>query len=433
MDPVIISIIALIMFIALLLLGMHIGISLALSGFVGMILFRGMDAALAELKVIPWNTAASFSFSVIPLFMLMGNFAFSSGISGELFDTCYKWLGRFRGGLGYVGIGACSLFHCLCGSATATTATMGMVCLPEMRKYNYKDSFSTSVIAASGAFGLLIPPSVGFIVYATVAQISVGKQFAAGIIPAIVCIILACITVSIVAKRDPNVAPRGAKFTLKERMDSLKGLMGFGILFILVLGGIFSGFISPSEGGAIGAFGAFVIMLIRRRATVAGVVGALKDSMKTTAMIFMIMVGANIFGTFLAMTALPKVIASALSTLGSGYAVLWVIIAIWLVLGMFIDTLPLIIILTPIFWPVVELMQWNPYWFGIIMVMCMLIGLITPPVGMSVYVIAGISKTPIMTVFKGSVPFIICLVIALIVLVYVPSLSTWLPSVTAAM
>jgi len=421
------------MFIALLLLGMHIGISLALAGFVGMIMFRGMDAALAELKVIPWNTAASFSFSVIPLFMLMGNFAFSSGISGELFDTCYKWLGRFRGGLGYVGIGACSLFHCLCGSATATTATMGMVCLPEMRKYNYKDSFSTSVIAASGAFGLLIPPSVGFIVYATVAQISVGKQFAAGIIPAIVCIVLASITVSIVAKRSPDVAPRGGVFSLKERMDSLKGLLGFGILFILVLGGIFSGFINPSEGGAIGAFGAFVIMLIRRRATVAGVVGALKDSMKTTAMIFMIMVGANIFGTFLAMTALPKVIASALSTLGSGYAILWVIIVIWLILGMFIDTLPLIIILTPIFWPVVELMQWNPYWFGIIMVMCMLIGLITPPVGMSVYVIAGISKTPIMTVFKGSIPFIICLVIALIILVYIPSLSTWLPSVTAAM
>ena len=433
MTPVVISIIAVAVFLALLLLGMHIGMALAIGGFVGMFVYRGFDAALAELKTVPWNTAASFSFAVIPLFMLMGNFAFASGISGELFDTCYKWLGRFRGGLGFASIGACSLFHCLCGSATATTATMGMVCLPEMRKYNYKDSFSTGVIASSGAFGLLIPPGVGFIVYATVAELSVGKQFAAGIVPAIICIGLACVTVVLVARRDPDAAPRSREFTLREKFASLKGLVGFGVLFVIVLGGIFSGFISPSEGGAIGAFGSFVIMVLRKRATKAGILAALKDSMKTTAMIFMIMIGAKIFGTFLAMTGLPKALAASLATLGSGYAALWVIIALWLVLGCFIDSLPLIIILTPIFWPLVVLMNWNGYWFGIIMVMCMLIGLITPPVGMSVYVMAGVSKTPIGTVFKGSMPFLVSLVVALVILVYLPGLSTWLPSITSAM
>ena len=433
MDPIIVSIVAIAVFLVLLILGTHIGMALAIGGFVGAIMLRGMDSALSELKTVPWNTAGTFSFAVIPLFMLMGNFAFSSGISSELFDTCYKWLGRFRGGLGFAAIGACSLFHCLCGSATATTATMGMVCLPEMRKYNYKDSFSTGVIASSGAFGLLIPPGVGFIVYATIAELSVGKQFAAGILPAILCILLASITVVIVAKRDPEAAPPSRAFSLREKLDSLKGLVGFGILFVVVLGGIFSGFINPSEGGAIGAFGSLIIMIIRKRATFATIWSALKDSMKTTAMIFMIMIGAKVFGVFLAMTGLPKALATSLGSLGSGYAVLWIIIALFLVLGCFVDSLPLIIILTPIFWPLVEAMNWNGYWFGIIMVMCMLIGLITPPVGMSVYVMAGVSKTPLGTVFKGSMPFLVSLIVATVILVYVPTLSTWLPSITAAM
>ena len=432
MDPIVVSLIAVAIFLGLLALSMHIGMALAIGGFVGMLMYRGLDSAMAELKTVPWGQSANFTLAVIPLFMIMGNFAFSSGISSELFDTCYKWLGRFRGGLGFAGIGACSLFHCLCGSATATTATMGKVCLPEMRKYNYKDSFSTGVIAASGAFGLLIPPGVGFIVYATIAQLSIGKQFAAGIIPAVLCILLACITVVIIARRDPEAAPRSREFTLKEKFDSLKGLIGFGILFILVLGGIFSGFISPSEGGAIGAFGSFVIMVIRKTATRENVWSALKDSMKTTAMIFMIMIGAKIFGTFLAMTGLPKALASSLASIGSEYAILWILIVIWLVLGCFIDSMPLIIILTPIFWPLVELMQWDGHWFGVIMVMCMLIGLITPPVGMSVYVMAGVSKVPIWTVFRGSMPFLFCLVIALAILVYIPSLSTYLPSLLGA-
>ena len=433
MTPIVISIIAIAIFLILLILGTHIGMALAIGGFVGMLMYRGFDSALAELKTVPWGTAFSFSFAVIPLFILMGNFAFTSGISSELFDTCYKWLGRFRGGLGYVAIGACSLFHCLCGSAAATTATMGMVCMPEMRKYKYKDSFSTGVIASSAAFGLLIPPGLGFIVYATIAQLSIGKQFAAGILPALLCIGLASVTVSIIVRVDPDAAPRGQTFTFRERMASLKGLIGFGILFVLVLGGIFAGFISPSEGGAIGAFGSFVIMIIRKKATVANMGNALRDSMKTTAMIFMIMLGANIFGTFLAITGLPKALATALTSLGSGYAAIWIIIVVWLILGCFVDSLPLIIILTPVFWPVVEAMNWSGYWFGVIMVMCMLIGLITPPVGTGVYVMAGVSKTPLWTVFRGAMPFLASLIVATVVLVYVPSLSTFLPSITAAM
>ena len=429
MDPVIIAVIGIAIFLVLLALGMHIGMALAIGGFVGMIMFRGMGAALAELKTVPWGTAASFSFSVIPLFILMGNFAFCSGISSELFDTCYKWLGRLRGGLGYAAVGACSLFSCLCGSATATTATMGMVSLPEMRKYGYKDSFSTGAIASTGAFGLLIPPSVGFIVYGTVASVSIGKQFAAGIIPGILCIVLSCVTIAIIAKRDPDAAPRGEKFTMREKLASLKGLIGFAILFVIVLGGIFGGIISPTEGGAIGAFGSYVIMIFRKKAQFAAVWKALLDSMKTTAMIFMIMIGSTIFGTFLSMSGLPFAMAKSLTSWDvSPYVVLWIIIAVFLVLGCFVDSLPLIIILTPIFLPLANGMGWDLHWFGVIMVMCMLIGLITPPVGMSVYVMAGVSKTPLATVFRGAFPFLIMLVIALILMVYIEPISTLLPN-----
>ncbi|NTV89738.1 MAG: TRAP transporter large permease [Clostridiales bacterium] len=430
MDPIVISIIAIVIFLGLLALGMHIGLSLLVAGFIGMFIFRGFNPALSELKTISWSTVSSFSLAVIPLFMLMGNFAMYSGITSELFDACYKWLGRFRGGLGFVAIGVSSLFHCFCGSATATTATIGTVCYPEMTRYNYKPAVSAGIIASSSAFGLLIPPSIGFIVYCTMAGVSVGKMFAAGIVPAIIVIGMSIITVIIMTRLDPGSMPVGEKFTLRERFRSLKGIIGFAILFILVLGGIFSGFFSPSEGGAIGAFGAFIIMILRGKASFSIVWRSLKDSIKTTCMIFIIMIGANVFGTFLAMSQMPAKLAESLSSMNtSPYVVLWIVVAVYLILGMCIDTLPLITILTPIFWPLVMAMHWDPLWFGVIMVMCMLIGLISPPDGIPCYIMSGIAKVPLMDVFKASFPFLIMLVIATVLFVYVEPLSTWLPSI----
>jgi tripartite ATP-independent transporter DctM subunit len=299
-----------------------------------------------------------------------------------------------------------------------------------MTRYKYKPEISAGIIAASSAFGLLIPPSIGFIVYCTMAQISVGKMFAAGVVPAVIVIALALIVVKIIAKRDPDSMPVGEKFTLKERFKSLKGILGFAVLFILVLGGIFSGFFSPSEGGAIGAFGAFIIMIFRKKASFANIWISLRDAIKTTVMIFIIMIGANVFGTFLAMSQLPARLAESLSAMNtSQYLVLWVVILVYLILGTAIDTLPLITILTPIFWPLVTAMHWDPLWFGVIMVMCMLIGLITPPQGIPCFIMSGIAKVPLMRVFGAAVPFLIMLVLATVLFVYVPSLSTWLPSI----
>lgn len=292
---------------------------------------------------------------------------------------------------------------------------------------------SSAIIASSSAFGLLIPPSIGFIVYCTMSGVSVGKMFAAGIIPAIIVIALSIVLIVILAKRDPESMPAGEKFTLKEKIYSLKGVAGFAVLFVLVLGGIFSGFISPSEGGAIGAIGAFVIMIIRRTATWKNIWASLRDSIKTTVMIFIVMIGANVFGTFLAMTQMPAKLARSLSSLDvSQYTVMWIVIAVYIVLGMAIDTLPLIAILTPIFWPLVEAMHWNTLWFGIVMVMCMLIGLISPPDGIPVYIMAGLSKEPLMKVFGACMPFLLMLIAALVLFVYVEPLSTWLPAIIRA-
>ena len=442
MDPILISIIAIIIFLGLMFLGMHVGLSLMVAGFIGYLtlyfqnvhdLHRAFLMSMSELKTISFSTGANFTMAVIPLFMLMGNFAMYSGITAELFDTCYKWLGRFRGGLAFAAVGASSLFHCFCGSATATVATIGTVAYPEMTRYKYDPVASASIIASSSAFGLLIPPSIGFIVYCTMTQTSVSDMFAAGIIPAIIVIILALITVSIIARLNPKVMPAGEKYSWKERFISLKGLIGFLILFILVLGGIFSGFFSPSEGGAIGAVGSFVIMLIRRNATFANVWKSLRDSVKTTVMIFMVMIGANIFGTALAMTQMPVRLAQVLAGGNmSQYAVLWIIVAVYIGLGMAVDTLPLIAILVPIFWPIVTAFGWNPLWFGIVMVMCMLTGLICPPHGIPCCIMAGIAKVPLMSIFKGVAPYLLMLAVGLVIFVYVEPLSTWLPEVLKA-
>ena len=431
MDPVTISVLGIVAFIILLAFGMHIGIAMAIVGFFGMAALRGVGPALGILMTTPYNTASSFSLAVIPLFILMGQLAFYSGISGDLYTTCYKWLGRFRGGLGFSTIGACALFSAICGSATATTATMGTVCLPEMTKYDYKKSLSTGMISAGGTMGILIPPSTGFIVYGTISGESIGKLFAAGIVPGIMLMIIFWITIGIITNRDPEAGPAGERFSLKERFKSLSGVIGFVVLLLIVLGGIFGGVISPSEGGGIGSLGAFVILLLRRRGTMKNIISALRDTIKTTAMIFIIMIGAYIFGYFLTQTRMPANLASVASGLAvSPYLILAVVLLVYVVLGCFVDSLPLVIILTPIFWPLVTQFGWNGIWFGVLMILCMQIGLITPPVGMCVYVMAGVAKdVPLQQIFKGAFPFLIALIAALVVVVVFPQIATWLPGV----
>jgi len=429
-DAVTIGVIVTIMFLVSLALGMHVGLALLTAGFVGITMLRGYDRALSMLSTSAVGYVSNYSLAVIPMFMLMGNFAIGSGITKDLFDACYKWFGSRKGGLGVITIATTAIFNCFCGSATASTATMGTVCYPEMTRYGYRPHVGAALIASCSAYGLLIPPSLGFIIYAMMAEVSVARVFAAGVIPGIIVFVLSFGLLAVWARIDPKAMPAGEKFSLQERLRSLKGVIAFAALFLFMLWGIFTGFFSPSEGGAIGAAGAFLMMVARRKASFKNVWSALRDSAKTTVMIFTIMLGATYFGTFMAMTQLPRRLASLLIASDlSPFAILWIIVLVYVLLGMVLDNLPLLTILTPIFMPIVYAMGWDPIWFGVISILCMIIGLITPPDGVPVYVISGITGVPLFTVFKGCVPFFILVSGVLVLCVYIEPLSTWLPRV----
>ncbi|MGI6732156.1 MAG: TRAP transporter large permease [Anaerovoracaceae bacterium] len=431
MDPLLIGVIGVIALLVLLYFGMQIGIAMSIVGFVGYIACVNLPAALGVFKTVPFNTSSSYSLSVIPLFVLMGQFAFYSKISSDLYNVCYKWLGRLRGGLGVSTVVASGLFGAICGSATATTATMGVVALPEMQKYGYKDSLSCGAIAAGGTLGILIPPSVAFILYGTVSEQSIGAMFASGVIPGIILVILFAIAILVVTKIDPEAGPKGEQFTLREKLQSLKGAGPFIILFIVILGGIFGGFFTASEGGAIGAFVSFIFMALRRKATWANIKASLGDTINTTAMIFIIMIGAYIFGAFLTVSRMPAELAKWTLSLDvpSGFIII-AIILVFGVMGCFIDALPLIVLLVPIFLPIVTELGMSPIWFGVIIVLVTQLGLITPPVGMCCYVMAGVAKdVPLFTIFRGILPFIFAMVTLFIILMIFPNLTTYLPHI----
>ena len=426
---IIIGILGIAALLVLLFLGMNIGFAMLAVGFLGFSIVRSLDGALGHLMTIPFSTAGSFSLSVIPLFVLMGQFAFYSGLSGDLYKACHRWLGRLPGGLAVATIGACGGFAAICGSSTANAATMGTVCIPEMRRYRYASSLTTGCVAAGGTLGILIPPSVGFILYGIVAQQSIGTLFAAAMIPGILLMVLYMLTVVIQTMRNPELGPPGEKFTLSEKFQSLIGVFPMLALFVAVLGGIFLGFFTANEGAAIGALGAFLFMVFKGKCTWNNFRLSLGSTVKTTCMIFLIMIGTNMFGFFLTISKLPAMLASAVPALDvSPYVVLILILLIYIILGCVMDSLAMMLLLTPIFLPVVTNLGMDLIWFGVLMVIVMEIGLITPPVGMNVFVIKGIAAdVPLGTIFRGVAPFIIALVAAIALVIAFPRIALWFP------
>ncbi|MCL6477471.1 MAG: TRAP transporter large permease [Peptococcaceae bacterium] len=431
MDLLIIGILGIICLVILLFAGMNIGFAMLSVGFAGFAAAVNLDAALGLLKSNPFNTTANFSLSVIPLFVMMGQFAYHSGLSTDLYKACYKWLGRMPGGLAIATIGACAGFSAICGSSTATAATMGTVCLPEMRKYKYANSLSTGSVAAGGTLGILIPPSVGFILYGITAEQSIGKLFAAGFLPGALLTLYYMATIVISVKRNPGLGSKGEHFTFREKLSAIKGIAGVMALFIIVIGGIFGGIFTPNEGAAVGAIGAFIFMVARGKCTLETVKQALLDTVKTSSMIFMIIIGAFIFGYFLTVTKLPLSLAEAILNLNaSPYVVLILILALYCLMGCIMDSLAMILLLVPIFLPVIMKLGMDPVWFGVLMVMIMETGLITPPVGMNVFVVGGVAKdVPMQTIFKGIFPFLIALLLAVATVMIFPQIALFLPSI----
>jgi len=410
-----------------------VGLVMALVGVTGFAYMSNVDAAMSMMVKDIFDVFGSYNLTVIPLFILMGQIAFHAGISARLFNVAYKMIGHWPGGMAIATIGACAGFAAICGSTNATAATMASVTLPEMKKYGYKDSIATGVVAAGGSLGILIPPSVIFILYGIMTEQSIGKLFMAGILPGIILTILFMLVVMVWAIMDPEVAPRGPKSTFKEKIVSLSGIIETLLLFILVMGGLFGGLFTPTEAGGVGAMGTLVIALVQRKITFKGISEALFETTRITAMILVIVAGATIFGHFLAITRLPYDIAQMVSTLAlPPFAIMGLIIFVYLVGGCFIDALALIMLTVPIFFPVVTAMGFDPVWFGVIIVLVTQMGVITPPVGLNVYVVQSVATdVPLETIFKGAMPLLLAIILITVVLVFVPQLALFLPSLMA--
>lgn len=430
MDLTAVAAIGIIVMVVLLFMGMNIGIAMFFIGFGGYFVVRGWDSAIAILRTIPFTKASDYSFTVIPLFVLMGQFAFHSGLSEGLFGAADKWLGQFRGGLSMATIAACAGFAAICGSTAATAATMGVVALPEMRKYGYKDSLSTGSIAAGGTLGILIPPSTSFIIYGIVATQSIGRLFAAGIVPGILLALCYITAVVIQMKIKPDLAPGTVKYSWKVRFTSLKGTIGMVVLFLAVIGGMFAGIFTANEAAAMGAFLSMCFMIVMRKFTIRRFIQCLEETVRTSSMVMLILVGAYVMGAFLAITKMPMKLADFVTGLGLSPAlILLCILILYVFLGCIMDSLAMVMLTVPIFLPIIEGLGFDLIWYGVLMTMVMETGLITPPVGMNVYVVAGVVKdVPLPTIFKGVFPFIVAIFICILIVALFPQLSLWLPN-----
>jgi tripartite ATP-independent transporter DctM subunit len=408
---------------------MPVGFTMAIVGFTGFASLVTFDAATSMAVNDIFSSFGSYNLTVIPLFVFMGQVAFHAGISGRLFNAAYKIMGHWRGGLAMATVGACAGFAAICGSTNATAATMASVALPEMKKYNYKPELATGVIAAGGSLGILIPPSVIFIVYGIMTEQSIGKLFISGIIPGIILSVMFCATIWIWTYLKPDLGPRGPKTTPREKFFALIGVAETLIIFIAVIGGMFVGIFTPTEAAAVGAFATLVLALAGRNLSWGGFLQSLAETTRISCMILVIVAGATIFGHFLAITRIPFDIAGWIADLQwPPYAVMMMIILIYLIGGCFLDALALIMLTVPIFYPVVLQMGYDPIWFGVIIVLVTQMGVLTPPVGVNVYVVSGVARdVPLHVIFRGAMPLLLAIILLTLILIPFPEIALWLP------
>jgi C4-dicarboxylate transporter DctM subunit len=428
MSEATVGLIGIVILMVLILLRMPIGLAMALVGFVGFSALSGLNGALSNLSAVPYRYVADYSFVVIPLFLLMGSIAANTGISRDLYTAAHNWVGKQRGGLAMATVGACAGFAAICGSSTATGAAMGKVAFPEMQRYNYDPKLATGCIAAGGTLGILIPPSLGFVLYAMLTEESIGQLFMAGVLPGVLQAVFYVIAIYVLCLRNPDLGPAGFRTSLKSKLISLKGVWSMLSLFMLVIGGIYMGFFTPSEAAAIGAFGALMISLVTRRFNRASFIDSLAETGRSTAMIFLLIIGAMIFQRFLAVSNLPFMIANLVTNLNaSPYIILSIILVFYIIIGCFLDIFSALVLTIPIIYPTIVALGFHPIWFGVLFVRMAEIGLITPPVGMNCFVIAGVTKAPLSTVFRGIAPFVVADIFHVALLVAVPGISLFLP------
>ncbi|GAA0437285.1 TRAP transporter permease [Virgibacillus salarius] len=431
MSPEIIGFISIIALIVLLLLKVPVGISLLFVGLTGTTLIRGWDVAFAQLGRTPFDTASSYSLSVIPLFILMGMILSYTGLGKDLYKAVDSWVGHLRGGLAMATIGTAAIFSSISGSLNATTATVSKISLPEMEKFKYQPSLSTACVAAGGTLGILIPPSVILILYGIQTREAIGALLIAGIIPGVIQVIIFMIIIAILVRRNSTLAPaRSEQATIREKLLTLKNVWPFLGLFLISIGGIYLGVFTPTEAAGVGAMGAIIFAFLSRRLDWNKLKQSFNESLRLTAYIFLILIGATLFSQFLTISRLPVKLTSFVSGLElNAYVILILILIVLFILGCFIEGLSLIVLTLPIIYPIIMELGFDGVWFGIIMVMAINIGSLTPPLGISIFVIKGVATNiPVQTIFRGAVPMIIGMIICIVLLIVFPQIVTILPS-----
>ncbi|WP_207261588.1 TRAP transporter large permease [Desulfovibrio sp. Huiquan2017] len=433
MDPTTAGIIGICVMVLLFMTRMPVAFVMMLVGFVGFSLLTSWRGGLNLMSRNVYDAFASYELSTIPLFILMGQVAFNSGISRRLYDTAYRFLGSTRGGLAMATVSACTAFGAVCGSSPATAATMSTVGIPEMKRYGYANSLAAASVASGGGLGMIMPPSVVLIIYGVLTEQSIGALFVSGILPAILLTGLFIAGIHIQCRVNPALGPKGESFSWGERLRSLTNLMDTLLVFALVIGGLFWGWFTPTEAASIGVIGVLALAVIKRQLTWKAFVNSLYETLRTSCMVLVLIAGAVVFGKFLAVTRIPFDIANWVSAFDMPpFAIMGTIILIYFIGGCFMDSLALIMLTIPVFYPVVTGMGFDPIWFGIIIVLVTEMGVITPPVGINVYVVYGMCRkiAPDVTledVFKGILPFMLSIVVGIALLFLFPQIILFLP------
>ncbi|MBW2610342.1 MAG: TRAP transporter large permease [Deltaproteobacteria bacterium] len=430
MSPELVGVLGIAALFILFALGLPIAFSLGIVGFAGFSYLTSWHSGLSILGMYPFSTTASYTMSIIALFVLMGEFVLNAGLGEDIYTAIRQWMGHLSGGLAMATVGGCTLFGCVTGSSVATVATIGRVSLPEMKRYGYDDAISTGSIAAGGGLGMLIPPSFVLVIYGVITTQSIGKLLIAGVLPGLLLAFTYMAIIYIRVKLNPAMGPRTPKVGLKEKLQGLKAIWGIIVLFILIVGGIYYGIFTPTEAAGIGAFGTLLFAMGRRRLNWKSFYHSLIQATGTTVMILLIMIGATLFGAFLTVSNLPALLVETIEGLElHRYVILAFLLGGYMILGCFMEALSMMLVTVPIIFPLILKLGFDPIWFGVIILLGQEMAMITPPLGLNVFVMAGVAKdVPMYTIFKGIIPFLFGLLFCFIILIIFPQIVLVLPN-----
>ncbi len=429
MSDVTTGILGILAVLVLFLTGIELAFAMALVGFVGFAMITSFQVATNMVAKDFFDVFSSYGLTVIALFVLMGQVAFNAGLAKRLYGAAYKFVGHIPGGLAMATVAGATAFKAICGSSPATAATFASVAVPEMNRYGYATKLSTGIVATVGTLGILIPPSVILILYGVITEISIGKLFLAGIIPGLIVAFFFIVVIYGWCKINPAIGPRGARSTWGERMRSLPDLLWITIIFLLVIGGLMEGFFTPTEAGSVGTVAVLILSLLKRDIGLKGFCLSLVESLRTASMVLMLVAGSTVLGHFLAATEIPMITADWVVSLPfNHYLIMFFICLIYLLGGSFVDDLAFMVLATPIFYPAIGKLGFDPIWFGMVIAVTVMIGVVVPPVAINVFVVKNITKVPFSVIYSGVYPFLISLVVAGALLFVFPQLSLWLPN-----